>query len=146
MYKNKVPSIPMYLTRIYHSDMKFTVYGKPTGKARPRFAKGRAYTPKPTTEYESAVRQAYVSSGGINHDDSPITINITAYFRKAKTNKMSSPMLKPDSDNIAKIICDALNNVAYNDDKQIISLKVDKAWADDETEKVVVEVEEIIYS
>lgn len=126
--------------------MNFTVYGKPTGKARSRFAKGRAYTPKPTTEYESAVRQAYVSSGGINHDDSPITINITAYFRKAKTNKMSSPMLKPDSDNIAKIVCDALNGVAYHDDKHITSLTVDKVWADDGIEKTVIEIEELVYS
>lgn len=120
--------------------MKFIVYGKPTGKARPRFAKGRAYTPKPTAEYESAVRQAYILSGGTNHHSSPININITAYFRKAKTNTMSFPMLKPDSDNIAKIICDGLNGVAYNDDKQIISLKIEKAWADDGIEMVEIEV------
>ena len=53
---------------------------------------------------------------------------------------MSFPMLKPDSDNIAKIICDGLNGVAYNDDKQIISLKIEKAWADDGIEMVEIEV------
>lgn len=38
------------------------------------------------------------------------------------------PVKKPDADNIAKIICDALNGIAYRDDTQIISLKVLKIY------------------
>ena len=40
-----------------------------------------------------------------------------------------NPQTKPDADNIAKIICDALNNIAYKDDTQIIELTVVKRYA-----------------
>ena len=122
--------------------IKFTVYGKPQGKARPRFTRqGRAYTPKNTVDYEKQIKQAYIAAGGtLMSDTDPILICITACFKKAKTNKMPTPTLKPDTDNIAKAVCDALNGVAYKDDKQITCLTVDKVWADDGIEKVVVEL------
>lgn len=128
--------------------IKFTVYGKPQGKARPRFTRqGRVYTPTNTVDYETQIRQAYVAAGvQLISDTAPILICITAEFKKAKSNKMQAPTLKPDTDNIAKIVCDALNGIAYHDDKQITSLTVDKVWADDGIEKVVVEIEELIHS
>lgn len=128
--------------------IKFTVYGKPQGKARQRFTRqGRVYTPKNTVDYETEIRGAYIAAGGtlISGTD-PILICITACFKKSKTNKMNLPMLKPDADNIAKAVCDALNSVAYKDDKQITCLTVNKAWAEDGIEKVVVEIEKLIYS
>lgn len=54
---------------------------------------------------------------------------------------MLQPTLKPDIDNIAKIICDGLNSIAYKDDKQIISLQVLKVWTND-VERVEVEIDE----
>ena len=128
--------------------IKFTVYGKVQGKARPRFTRqGRAYTPKNTVDYEGQIKQAYISAGGtLISDTEPILICITACFKKAKTNKMDYPTLKPDADNIAKAVCDALNGVAYKDDKQITCLTVDKVWADDGIERVEIEVEELIHS
>ena len=122
--------------------MKFTVYGKIQGKARPRFTRQcLAYTPKKTVEYENIVKDCYVLSGGINYDTAPIQIKITAYYKKAKSNKMLQPVLKPDIDNIAKIICDALNGIAYKDDKQIVSLTALKVWTDG-IERVEVELNE----
>ena len=80
-------------------------------------------------------------SGGINYDTAPIQIKITAYYKKAKSNKMLQPTLKPDTDNIAKIICDGLNGIAYKDDKQIVSLTVLKVWTDG-IERVEVDISE----
>lgn len=40
------------------------------------------------------------------------------------------PAKKPDCDNIAKIILDSLNGIAYEDDKQITSLTVEKYYGD----------------
>ena len=85
-------------------------------------------------------------SGGINYDTAPIQIKITAYFKKAKTNKMDFPTLKPDADNIAKAVCDALNGIAYKDDKQITCLTVDKVWAEDGVERIEIDVEKFIHS
>lgn len=130
------------------TNIKFTVYGKPQGKARPRFTRqGWAYTPKNTVDYEGQIRQAYIAAGGmLISDTETILICITACFKKAKTNKMDYPTLKPDADNIAKAVCDALNGIAYKDDKQITCLTVGKVWAEDGIEKVVVEIEQIIHS
>lgn len=128
--------------------IKFTVYGKPQGKARPRFTRqGRAYTPKNTVDYEEQIKQAYIAAGGtLISDTAPILICITACFKRAKSNKMDSPTLKPDADNIAKAVCDALNGIAYKDDKQITRLKVDKVWAEDGIERIEIDVEKFIHS
>lgn len=40
------------------------------------------------------------------------------------------PTVKPDTDNIAKSILDALNGIAYNDDKQVVTLIVQKWYAE----------------
>ena len=39
------------------------------------------------------------------------------------------PTVKPDSDNISKIILDALNGVAYYDDNQVTDLTIYKLYA-----------------
>ncbi len=41
-----------------------------------------------------------------------------------------NPTKKPDWDNIGKIVSDALNGVAYEDDKSIISAAVYKRYSD----------------
>ena len=45
---------------------------------------------------------------------------------------------KPDSDNIAKAICDSLNGVAWKDDSQISDLIVHKYY--DEEDMIIVEI------
>lgn len=51
------------------------------------------------------------------------------------------PTVKPDSDNIAKIILDSLNGLAFLDDKQVTELYVYKAY--DDNPRVVVRLSEI---
>ncbi len=41
-----------------------------------------------------------------------------------------SPMKKPDLDNIAKIILDSLNQIAFKDDSQVTSLRVEKVYSE----------------
>ena len=48
------------------------------------------------------------------------------------------PLVKPDLDNIAKGICDALNGIAWKDDKQITDLYVGKRY--DENPRVEVDI------
>ena len=43
---------------------------------------------------------------------------------------MISPIKKPDMDNIAKIILDSLNGLAYLDDKQVTKLVIWKKYGD----------------
>ena len=51
------------------------------------------------------------------------------------------PVKKPDCDNIAKIVLDALNKIAYKDDAQVAELSVKKRYA--AAAKVFVHIEEI---
>lgn len=117
--------------------MQFVVDGEPIPKARPRFANGRAYTPKRTKDFEQKVRDAY--PGGMFPADIPLKMHITAYLGipkgavKGKSELMQKgvirPLKRPDTDNIAKGIADALNGVAYPDDKQIVRLVVEKWYS-----------------
>ena len=113
---------------------EFFVIGKPQGKARPRFGNGRTYTPRTTLEYESRIACLYRGK----KMDGEIWIDITAEFQvpksytkkqKAEIKKGALPQKKPDSDNIAKVVMDALNGVAYYDDKQVVELRVKKVYS-----------------
>lgn len=110
----------------------FTVYGRPQGKARPRFkVGGGAYTLLRTKEYENQVKTSYLAaSGGYSFGKEAIKIDIVAYYNRAKSNKSKYPTIKPDFDNIEKIVCDALNGIAYDDDKQVIDSNFKKRFAE----------------
>jgi Holliday junction resolvase RusA-like endonuclease len=121
----------------------FTVPGEPKGKARPRVTKFGTYTPKKTKEYETLVAQAFLQA---THDKNlkhwmngePLAVKIVARFgipkkttkamRKAIYDKKVFVTKQPDIDNIAKIILDGLNGVAFSDDKYICELTVCKDY------------------
>ncbi|WDU84224.1 RusA family crossover junction endodeoxyribonuclease [Caloramator sp. Dgby_cultured_2] len=119
-----------------------TIPGKPMGKQRPRVMKnGITYTPKETVSYENLVKMCYMQRyGNENIITGPLKMKIRAYFEIPKgTSKrraelmradVERPIKKPDVDNIVKIICDALNKVAYKDDAQIVSCEVHKYYSD----------------
>ncbi len=117
----------------------FTIHAAPIGKARPRVTNHGTYTPKKTREYEALVRSEYNIQCGLQHfGDKPLSVYIEAWFpipkstSKAKSQDMLYhrilPTKKPDADNVAKAICDALNGVAWNDDAQIVTLTVIKRY------------------
>lgn len=109
--------------------ISFKVYGQPKGKARPRFANGRVYTPKATKDYEAKIKKAYLTvSNGYSFGDKPVRISITAFFKKAKSNKGIYAIKKPDLDNIVKAVLDGLNGVAFDDDKQVICIDAIKLY------------------
>ena len=124
-----------------------------TGKARPRMNTytGRAYTPTKTKNYEYLVRQIFVYKyPQYKPIEGRVTMTIIAYFEipkstsKAKVEEMLenkiSPTKKPDVDNIAKSILDAMNNFVFKDDNQVSKISVEKRFALEE--KAVIEVEE----
>lgn len=120
---------------------EFIVYGEPQGKARPRFArtnKGiRTFTPQKTARYEEQVQLSYREKHKDEPTENPVRVYIQAHFGMPKSwskkKKIESilrrPTKKPDVDNIAKVICDALNGIAYKDDSQIVELNVAKYYA-----------------
>lgn len=127
------------------------VEGKIKGKARPRVFNGHAVTPKDTVNYENWVSLNYKEQCG-KYLEGAIKAKIIAYYKipksYTKTKRLACkqniilPTKKPDADNIAKIITDSLNNIAFHDDSQIVHLTVIKRWTE-EQERVEFELEEI---
>ena len=50
------------------------------------------------------------------------------------------PTVKPDFDNIGKLIADALNGVAYDDDKCIVDAQVRKFYSDNPRTEVILQI------
>ena len=121
----------------------FMVEGNPVGKGRPRFAKrGRfvsTYTPTKTRDYESIIKDAAKQAMGNSAPlETPvtvaiyITVPIPTYYSKKRTEACLSgserPIKKPDIDNIAKCFLDAMNEIVYLDDTQVLTLHVTKVY------------------
>ena len=119
-----------------------TIPGKPLGKQRPRVLKtGVTYTPKETVNYEAVVKALYIEKYAMEKPfEGPVSVEIVALYQipKSASKKRKEamrrgaikPTVRPDVDNISKIITDALNGVAYLDDKQIIECSVNKCYAE----------------
>lgn len=133
--------------------IEFEILGKPLGKARPRVTrKGFTYTPKKTVNYESLIRWTFQSEFP-NHKpyEGYVEAEIKAIFDvpKSYSKKKTLELLDgncnydhtPDTDNIAKIVLDSLNGIAYKDDSQVTVLKVIKKYG--EQAKIIVKLEEI---
>lgn len=120
--------------------MHFCVHGPPVGKARPRVTKsGHTYTPEKTKDYERLVRACYQSQvkrfsfpPGV-----PLTVKLQAEFPipKSTSKKKAAALVgkwhtkKPDADNVAKAVLDALNGLAYPDDSAVSKLTVEKTYS-----------------
>lgn len=108
-------------------DIHITILGvKPQPKGRPRFANGRAYTPKATRDYEAL---------------------LAWHFRMAKQDPLEGPLSveltfttksKADIDNLIKACLDAGNGTLWRDDSQVRSVHGEKVKGDEEKIQVVV--------
>ncbi len=137
-------------------DITFEVLGKPQGKARVKVTQRNgfalAYTPDKTTNYENLIKLCYMNCR-LQEDltREPISMTIRAdyeipksFSKKKQIEALSGklrPTTKPDLDNIAKIVCDALNKVAYYDDNQVIELHVSKFYS--KQPKLVIHLKEV---
>lgn len=112
----------------------FTVPGRPRPKGRPRFGRGgRAFTPKETVEYERKIREAAVSCGVSPIDSDDLTFTVYVYVK----NRVHG-----DVDNYVKAASDALNKVAYQDDKQIKHIHGHLIY--DSNERIEIEIKETV--
>jgi len=132
--------------------IEFEILGKPLAKGRPRFtARGgfaRAYTPKKTTDYETLVKFNAQKVAPKELWLGALAVEITAYLPipKSMTKKRLEminsfdlrPTTRPDIDNYAKIVLDALNEIIYKDDNQVVGLHVYKHYSENPRMHVVI--------
>ncbi len=132
---------------------EFEVEGTIVGKQRPRvnMYTGNVYTPNKTKDYEEWIKQSFfIKYPKFDIITNRVKIEITAYLKipKCTSKKMAekmlddeiSPLKKPDIDNIAKVVLDAINNYVIKDDIQVSKMSVEKKYS--ENEKLIIKIEE----
>lgn len=121
-------------------EKSFTVPGTPVPKGRPRVTKtGHAYTPRRTHDYERHVVECYEQA--LPGDEPipagvPVVVDIRCMMPRPKSmtkaqRQHAEHTKKPDVDNLAKGILDALNGRAWADDSQIAALMIIKRYGDE---------------
>lgn len=140
----------------------FVIPGPPKGKARartfynPKLKRMQSITPDGTVLYENLIKTSYIEAATEEafkgyFDKEPLSVAITAVYDipksagKKKTAMMQEgiqrPCKKPDIDNIAKVVCDALNKAAYGDDTQICDMYLRKRYTrEGESPQVIVTI------
>lgn len=104
------------------------------GKGRVRFvrATGSAYIPDATASAMEQIRMAYVkAANGIKAPRGTsvfVRIETSRPMPKSRPKRMKCEpdVFKPDIDNICKLVLDALNGVAWEDDTQVTAIEADK--------------------
>lgn len=140
--------------------LSFTIPGEPVAKGRPRASVHggvvRMRTPEKTVSYEAQVKwfalqamESVDSMGRLLLANQPISLSVRAVFgipkgwskrRVAACAEIPEFCVKrPDADNIAKIIGDALNGVVWGDDSQVARIALEKVYGDKPRVDVTVE-------
>lgn len=120
-------------------------------KERPRtnFYTGAIYTPPSTLKREKYIAQQFsVQNMGWGISDGPVSVeidvevNVPTSARKKEKEEMIEgliyPTKKPDLDNVAKLVLDGLQGVAFDDDYQVVELKVNKKYGKEKMLKIKV--------
>jgi len=125
--------------------VRFFVPGKIHGKGRPRFTRVgkyvRTYTPEETVNYEKKIQREYIRVSNYKSNKA-IRLRLSLYrehpksmsaFKKELTFlRELFPTVKPDVDNVLKVVLDSLNNLAYEDDNQVVEFVVVKTYGKQE--------------
>lgn len=103
------------------------------GKARPRFTRsGRAYTPRGTLDAERLIRGAFAEryGGRFSGFRGPVSVTVEVERELARSNPAwhigRTDTMLPDADNVLKLAIDALNGLAWADDRQAFYASVHK--------------------
>jgi len=129
-------------------NISLTIPGNPVGKQRAHVCRtGHAFTPAKTVNYEALVKQTFAAK----YPDfvpmpGPVRMILSIYLMPSKEMQRKIkksiariyPIIKPDTDNIIKIMADALSGLAFVNDKQIISVYAEKKYSQRPCVEVIV--------
>lgn len=117
----------------------FSIPGDPVPQPRPRVTTrggfGRAYVPRSHAVhgFRQAVQLAARAAGATPHGE-PVEVVIDAVFARPKSHRKDGPALpRQDVDNLAKSVLDALTGIAWDDDRQVRRLVIEKSYGEART-------------
>jgi crossover junction endodeoxyribonuclease RusA len=92
--------------------VSLTIAGKPVPLQRSRTSGGRHYLPKRSQVYRETVQAEWMAAGRPSLGAVPFVASMRFYGARATA----------DLDNLVKAILDALNELAFTDDKQLVCI------------------------
>lgn len=123
---------------------KLVIDGRPQGKPRPRFRPGqKPYPDKRQKLAEGEIRRVWREVGSPRMSDGPLELRVVlrvarpaGHFKQdgtlsAEGRRNPWPYrVKPDLDNAIKLVCDALNTLAWRDDVRFVEVTCWRNWAE----------------
>ena len=133
------------------SPIQFFIEGDPVAQGRPRFARmgnfTKVYDPKKSKdwkEYVLTVARQKLGKAPLLEGALEMTLVFWMPRPKSLPKKVIHHVKKPDIDNLAKGVKDALSGFCYGDDKQVVELHLYKKYGPDNIScGVDVSIEEI---
>lgn len=113
---------------------EFSWVGQVRGWSRPRFdsRSKRVFNDKKLKQYQKEIAEAYRKQcpGAYFYKGDPLRVSVHVFrpLPESRPKRISAEpdTIKPDADNMAKAVLDALNGVAFDDDAQVVELHVTK--------------------
>ncbi len=107
----------------------FLVPLEPVAKGRARFSRrGHAFTPAKTRRFERDFARLASKHKPASPLEGPLQMVVLFTMRAPKRNKRALPYCRPDLDNLIKAIKDAMNEVFWLDDAQVVCLYARKEY------------------
>lgn len=118
-------------------NLRFTIPGEPTAWSRARLS-GKVHFTAPKQRSAAQMIQVIASQAmaGTPPLEVPVAVTITAVWpwpksmseRKRRQSGAHYKVSKPDADNIAKLVGDALNGIVWRDDALVARLNIQKQY------------------
>lgn len=120
--------------------IEFVVQTIPVAKGRPRVAvvngRARGYTPKRTANAEAGIRQSVAAQlpHGWTPMTGPLSLDLTVWLSPPasapkRDHGIALPFRRPDLDNYVKTLADALDQLVWKDDAQVVDIAARKRYA-----------------
>ena len=111
---------------------------RPQGSHQARITRdGRPYSPGPSKtleQWRQAIGRQAREAGYRPIPDTPVELCATFLMPRPRSHKRGDgpewPIVRPDLDKLIRALCDALTDVAFADDSQVVRLDVTQAYAD----------------
>lgn len=120
--------------------MRLVIPGRPQSWERTQ-GSGRRRFKAPKTEAAQNAIKAEALRAGVRPMEGPLAVWLVFVFARPKRKpavippsywadgvRISRPV-DSDVDNLSKLVLDALNGIAYADDRQVVELTASKCWA-----------------
>lgn len=107
---------------VYHVPLE------PVPASRPRVtSRGWSYYAEPYKSFKELLHEWFKKNHTGDPIELPVQLEVIFSVSPPQSSKLSAP--RPDVDNYAKAVQDAMNKVVLKDDSQVVRLVATKAWS-----------------